>query len=161
MAISGAGRAGGCAAGLFGAAGLPCEPLGSRPPGGTAIRKQYHFRPSPRGLLAWDVQRLVELSAGFPRRRVPLAAIRQIDEPCWHGPDDPAPTCRNILEHARLIMTADLGYPIILSADGGVMDGMHRVLKALMQEREVIDAVRFEEDPAPDFVGLGPAELPY
>jgi hypothetical protein len=41
------------------------------------------------------------------------------------------------------------------------MDGMHRVLKALMLGRGVIDAVRFEEDPAADFVGLAPDELPY
>ena len=125
------------------------------------MRVQYHFRPSPQGLRAWDVQRLVELSAGFPRRQVPLAEIREIDEPYWHGPGDPVPTCRNILEHARLIQAADLTYPVVLSADGGLMDGMHRVLKALMLGRGVIDAVRFEEDPAPDFVGLAPDELPY
>jgi hypothetical protein len=28
----------------------------------SAVRKQYHFRPSRDGLLAWDVDRLVELA---------------------------------------------------------------------------------------------------
>jgi hypothetical protein len=41
------------------------------------------------------------------------------------------------------------------------MDGMHRVAKAVMEGREAIEAVQFDEDPAPDHVGLGPKELPY
>ena len=42
------------------------------------------------------------------------------------------------------------------------MDGMHRVLKALMQGRSHIRAVRFETDPEPDYVGvLDPDDLPY
>src|SRR5437763_1257126 len=43
-------------------------------------RKQYYFRPAARGLLAWDVDRLIELSARLPRFRVPLASIRELDE---------------------------------------------------------------------------------
>ena len=36
------------------------------------MRRQYYFRPSPRGLLAWDVDRLIQLSMPFPRKRVRL-----------------------------------------------------------------------------------------
>ena len=56
---------------------------------------------------------------------------------------------------------ADLAFPIILSADGAVMDGMHRVAKAVRLGREDIDAVQFERDPEPDHVGRGPDDLPY
>ena len=56
---------------------------------------------------------------------------------------------------------ADLSFPIILSADGAVMDGRHRVLKALLQDRDHVEAVQFDEDPEPDHVGLGPDDLPY
>ena len=123
------------------------------------MRKQYYFRPSDRGLLAWDVDRLVELTAAFPRRSIPLSAIRELDE-LWHGDDEKA-TWRAFIEHVKLLRDADLAYPIILSATGAVMDGMHRVAKAVLEGRDTIEAVQFDEDPAPDYVGRRPEELPY
>jgi len=45
------------------------------------MRKQYYFRRSSRGLLAWDVDRLVALSRDFPLLHVPLTDIREIGEP--------------------------------------------------------------------------------
>ena len=121
------------------------------------MRKQYYFRDSPRGLLAWDVDRLVELSSVLPRQRIPLSAIRELDQPWSAGPL----TWRTIVEHLKLTDEADSSYPIILSANGAVMDGMHRVVKAARQGRREIEAVQFDEDPAPDHVGLGPNDLPY
>ncbi len=41
------------------------------------MRKQYYFRHPNRGLLAWDVDRLVKLSGNLPRRNVQLAEIRE------------------------------------------------------------------------------------
>jgi hypothetical protein len=124
-----------------------------------ALRKQYFFRPSSRGLLAWDVDRLIQLSGHLPRKRVPLDEIRELDEN-WFGEDE-RPTWRAMLEHVRLMEEADLSFPIILSASGAVMDGMHRVAKAALEGRNGIEAVQFDEDPEPDHVGLGPNELPY
>lgn len=56
---------------------------------------------------------------------------------------------------------ADLSFPIILSASGAVMDGMHRVARAVLLGRQEIEAVQFERDPEPDHVGKRPHELPY
>lgn len=123
------------------------------------MRKQYYFRPSPQGLLAWDVDRLVRLTRDLPPRLVPLGAIRELDED-WAGKDE-QPTWRALIGHARLIGDADLAYPIILSANGAVMDGMHRVAKAVLEERDTIEAVQFTEDPEPDYVGRDPDDLPY
>ena len=123
------------------------------------MRKQYYFRPSNRGLLAWDVDRLVRLSSDLPRRQIPVTSIRELDE-VWSGDDEP-PTWRTLLEHLRLIDEADLSFPIILSSSGAVMDGMHRVAKAVRQGRAEIGAVQFEKDPEPDHVGRGPRDLPY
>src|SRR5262245_7861696 len=123
------------------------------------MRKQYYFRPSNRGLLAWDVDRLVALTAGFPRRFVPLSAIRELDE-IWRGDDEKA-TWRGMVDHVKLIRDADLSFPIILSASGAVMDGRHRVAKALLENLDTIEAVQFVEDPEPDHVGRGPEDLPY
>jgi hypothetical protein len=125
------------------------------------VRKQYHFRQSPDGLLAWDVDRLVALARNLPVEWVDLAAIRELDEPYWSGINGASLTCREVVEHARLMIECDLSYPIILSSEGRVMDGMHRVGEALLQGRERIRAVRLPSDPPPDFVGLSPDELPY
>lgn len=45
----------------------------------TGLRKQYCFRPSPQGLLSWEVDR-IEPSATLPRRRIPIDAIVELDE---------------------------------------------------------------------------------
>jgi hypothetical protein len=115
------------------------------------LRKQYFFRPSPRGLLAWDVDRLVRLSATLPRKLVPLEPIGKFDHE-WRGA---------MVEHMRLIEQADLSFPIILSATGEIMDGRHRVAKALLLNRTEIEAVQFPIDPEADYVGRDPEDLPY
>ena len=125
------------------------------------MRKQYHFRPTDAGVLIWDVDRLVELSAGFPAFDVPLSEIRELDETFWFDVEGDVPTCRRVAMHAKLIGETDLCHPIILSRDGRVMDGMHRVCKALIEGRETITAVQFAVDPEPDYVDVPPDDLPY
>ena len=125
------------------------------------MRKQYHFWPSDEGLLAWDVERLIELSKDLPRTTVALSSIRELDEVYWFDEAKERPTCRKVLEHMTLIHEVDLSHPIILGSDGRVMDGMHRVAKALLEGNEVIEAVKFERDPEPDYVGCSPEDLPY
>jgi len=125
------------------------------------MRTQYYFRRSPQGLCAWNVHRLVELSQKLPRELVPLAAIRELDEPHWANERVQQLTCREIVDHARLMLECDLTFPIILSSDGRVMDGMHRVCRALLQGLSEIEAVRFIDDPAPDYIGVQPDDLPY
>jgi len=41
------------------------------------------------------------------------------------------------------------------------MDGMHRVGRALLERRESLPAVRFEELPDPDHRNVRPEDLPY
>ena len=125
------------------------------------MRKQYYSRPSDRGDLVWDVNRLVELSSDFPRKEVQLTAIREFNENFWFQDATSEPTFRAVADHARLIQETDLRYPIILAADGRVMDGMHRVAKVHIEGRSVIQAVQFPADPEPDFVGVDIDTLPY
>src|SRR4051794_12221152 len=115
------------------------------------MRKQYYFRPSPQGLLAWDIDRLVLLSRDLPVRAVALSQIRELDAPVF-GEDD-TPSWRALVAHIQLVDAADLRYPIILAANGEVMDGRHRLAKALREGRPAIDAVQFVNDPPPDHVG--------
>lgn len=123
------------------------------------MRKQYYFRHSPRGLLAWDVDRLVELSRDLPIRAVELSSIRELDEPVLF--DGSPATWRILADHLTLVVAADLAFPIILAADGAVMDGRHRLAKALQAGHATIDAVQFAVDPPPDYVGRDPDDLPY
>ena len=125
-----------------------------------AMRKQYYFRPSNRGLLAWDVDRLVALSKPLARTNVSVAVIRELDL-LFASDFERASTWRDVIKDVALIETADLRNPVILSADGSVMDGMHRVAKAVLLGKSTIEAVQFSVDPEPDYVGVTPDKLPY
>ena len=100
------------------------------------------------------------LTKDLPTIQVQLGAIGELDQPYWYA-HGYVPTCRNIAVHARLINEADLAFPIILSSDGGVMDGMHRVAKAAIAGHSTISARQFAQDPEPDYVGVEPDKLPY
>ena len=125
------------------------------------IRAQYYFRRSDHGLLAWDIRRLVELTRDFLLEQVPLSDIAELDETHWYKHEGDLPTCRSLLEHMQLIDEADLSYPIILDHAGRVMDGMHRVCKAVREGKNSVLAVRFATTPDPDFTGCDPDKLPY
>lgn len=124
------------------------------------MRKQYHFRPSSNGFYAWDVDRLVKLSSALPAQTIALERIAELDEPYWFSSGD-NPTCRRIAAHFKLMLEADPQYPIILCADGRLMDGMHRATKALALGHPDILSVRFERTPAADFVDVQPGDLTY
>ncbi|MEO1482622.1 MAG: hypothetical protein AAFU77_10985 [Myxococcota bacterium] len=125
------------------------------------IRPQYHLRKSKDGLLAWQVTRLIELVKDYPVEWIAIASIAELDEPHWYLRPSQVPTCRSLLEHMALVDAADLSYPIIVDSGGRVMDGMHRVCKAVRVGRHQIAARRFPVDPEPDFTGVEPDDLPY
>jgi elongation factor P hydroxylase len=125
------------------------------------VRKQYYFRPSKHGYYAWDIHRLIALSEGFERRMVNLRDIGEIDENYWFAGEGDIPTCRAIVEHMRLIQEVDSSYPVILSAEGHIMDGMHRVARALLDGKAMIEAVQFTITPEPDYEDVYPDDLPY
>jgi hypothetical protein len=124
------------------------------------VRKQYNFRPGQQGLDAWDVDHLIRLSADLPVEEVAVTSIYDVDTDFWFkfGPE---PTVRRIIEQIRLIEEVDLTYPIILGSDGRVMDGMHRVARAILEGRTTIRAVRFTVEPEPDYRNCRPDDLPY
>ena len=124
------------------------------------MRKQYHFRPGRQGLDAWDVDRLVAAVEGAHVEDVPLTAIRELDTEYWYDHGYPA-TVRSVAEHCRLIQQVDLTYPIVLDPDGRVLDGMHRVARALLDGHTAIKAKRLTRMPAPDFQHCTADDLPY
>ena len=75
------------------------------------MRAQYHFQKSPGGLCAWDVHRLVEKSRALIPERVPLSAIRELDQSYWVIDWVPQLTCREIVQHAALPIGEDHAGP--------------------------------------------------
>ncbi len=61
-------------------------------------------------------------------------------------------TKRELALLARRIWDADLQYPVILSAEGWLMDGSHRIIKAVALGLPTIKAVRFATNPEPDHI---------
>src|SRR5690348_9044181 len=112
---------------------------------GEAVR-QTHGRTDENGTRIWFTDRLWELARDLPVHSVRIDSIRELDQNCWFHEKSP-PTCRNVALHAQRIQQADLSYPIILSADGGLMDGGHRLCKAWLLGHTEIRAVRFLNDP--------------
>jgi hypothetical protein len=125
------------------------------------MRKQYHFMPGETGFDAWDVDHLIARSAGLPVQDVPLDSIWEVDSVYWFNDGDEVPTVRSVIEHIRLVDAVDPTYPIILGADGRVMDGMHRVVRAILKGQRTIRAIRFENDPDPDYRNCRPRDLQY
>ena len=127
------------------------------------IRPQYHLRPGPQGLQAWDVRQLIALAAAqkLQPRWVPLATIAELDQRYWFTEPGDSPTPRAIAEHMKLVEAADTAYPVLLDAEGRLMDGMHRAVKRLVQGHGDIWALQFASTPAPHFVGVAADDLPY
>lgn len=102
--------------------------------------------------LVYNVERLWMLTEELPVQTIPLSQVEdELDYPySWFKTKKPSP--REVARHAQLIYEADLSYPIILSAKGIVMDGLHRISKAWLLGVTTIQAVQFVQDPKPDAV---------
>lgn len=94
------------------------------------------------GRHSWSVPRLFELARNLPVMDVPLDHLNvyYIYEKL---------TLREMVMHMRAVHDADLDKPIILDEDGELMDGRHRIMKAMFNGRDTIKAVRFDENPDP------------
>lgn len=114
---------------------------------------EKHTRPVPGGRGLWWTERLWALAADLPVKQVPISEIEEFDLDCWFQGKH-TPSCRAVAEHARRILQADLSYPVILAADGGLMDGAHRISKAWIEGRTQLGAVQFPVTPDPDEVLL-------
>ena len=102
------------------------------------------------GERAWYVETVWAAARDLPVEQVALDTVHEVDADCWFrsGPV----TVREVVDHARRINEADLDIPIILAADGQVLDGMHRVAKAVLHGRSTVPAQRLPVDPEPDWL---------
>lgn len=94
------------------------------------------------GRHSWSVPRLFELARDLPVMDIPLDHLN-----VWHKYD--GITLREMVMHMNAVNDADLSKPIILDEDGELMDGRHRVMKAMLTGKKTIKAVRFDENQQP------------
>ena len=94
------------------------------------------------GRHSWSVPRLFELARSLPVMDVPLNHLS-----LYYTYEKL--TLRDVVMHMKAVNDADLDKPIILDEDGELMDGRHRLMKAMLLGHENIKAVRFDENPSP------------
>lgn len=90
----------------------------------------------------WSVARLIELAKDLEVMDIPITHLY-----IYHKYE--SLYIRDMVMHMRAVNDADLSFPIILDEDGEIMDGRHRVMKALLTEAKTIKAVRFGINPSP------------
>jgi len=102
----------------------------------------------------WSVADIWLASEALPVEEVSLASLDAealLDSTSWSvdGGEAVPLTCREILGHAQRLEDADLSYPVILTPDGVIADGCHRILKAQRLGNQTIRVVRLREMPTP------------
>jgi hypothetical protein len=104
--------------------------------------------------LVWYTQRLWSEASTLNPFDLELSSIQELDQDCWFGSGISVrkPTLREVASHCQRINSADLEWPIILNVDGSLMDGGHRVCRALIEGRTTVRAVQFAVMPEPDEV---------
>lgn len=94
------------------------------------------------GRHSWSVSRLFELARNLPIMDIPLdhLSVYYTYEKL---------TLREMVTHMKAVNDSDLDKPIIMDEDGELMDGRHRLMKAMLLGNATIKAVRFDENPSP------------
>lgn len=95
-----------------------------------------------QGNRAWVTARLVELAKDLEVFDLPLKHI-DISRRPWGSEK----TIKNMAYHVKRSQKTDLSFPVIMDDHGQIMNGWHRILKALVEGRESVKAVRFEVTP--------------
>jgi hypothetical protein len=112
--------------------------------------------PPPRrsfsdGRAIWYIDGIWAAAEGLPEEELSIDAVRELDEVCWFSDAwGKRPTCRAVVAHCKRILDADLGYPVILGPKGEVLDGVHRIAKAMLAGATTVRAVRLPAMPKED-----------
>jgi hypothetical protein len=93
---------------------------------------------------SWSVARLVDAAKDLEPFDMPIAGI-DLDAQIWEGSN-----MFMLAFHVKKVNEADLSSPIILDWNGSVADGRHRIIKAIIQGKRTIKAVRLQHKLEPD-----------
>lgn len=95
----------------------------------------------------WIVTNIIARAKDLAPFDLPLAAIYSGSE-VWPA----VGSAYGIAHHVRRALDVDTNHPIIMCQQGFIMDGWHRVLRALIEGKTTIKAVRFVETPPYDYL---------
>lgn len=89
----------------------------------------------------YNVHAAISLSVNLPVKSLSLDDIYiQYPSPCSND-------FRDFIAHMKLVIDADLKYPILLNENGAIIDGKHRLAKAVLNGHKTIKTRRFLKDP--------------
>lgn len=88
--------------------------------------------------------KLIEHSKKYKVFDLPLASI-DLRRGAWE-----VNNLQDFIHHAKRCQDANLDYPIILDVYGTIADGCHRLVKAIVQGKRTIKAIRLETMPPYD-----------
>lgn len=60
-------------------------------------------------------------------------------------------TLREFIAHSKSVEESDLSYPVLMNEDGYIIDGRHRLAKAIITGEKTIKCKRFASDPSACF----------
>jgi hypothetical protein len=99
------------------------------------------------GEKVWVVTNLIEKAKDLEPFDLPVAGIYS-GSAVWSLTG----SAYGVAAHARRALDVNTTYPVILDEEGFIMDGWHRVLRALIDGATTIKAVRFDKTPQPDYM---------
>lgn len=109
-----------------------------------AIKKAWTFDDSQTIFIygkKYNIHAAVFAARGLPVVEIPMEHMNfSTVAPCHDN-------FRSFVEHVKMVNEADLSFPILLNQDGAIIDGKHRLAKALLEGRSFILAQRFPTDP--------------
>jgi len=121
---------------------------------GVPRRKQTHSNVRDGKRYVWYTENLWPRAAELQVFEIALEEVKAwtgrpaLDEDCWFG--GRSATLRDVARHCARINATNLQHPIILNDDGSLMDGGHRVCRALLEGRSTVTAVQFSAMPPAD-----------
>ena len=101
------------------------------------------------GNKVWEVPRLIRLTKEQKLKPFKLYLNNiDLDVERWNNTNN----IFGYATHMKRVLNTELKYPIILDYSGCIIDGWHRIVKALIEGKEYINAVRFKEYIEPDYI---------
>ena len=101
-------------------------------------------------IFVYDCTEIYRLARNSPIESVRLADF-DLSKMFWFTSLEQA-SVSAVLEHINRINAACAEDPIVLAPDGALLDGLHRLAKAVFEKRYVIPARRLAIEPTPIFV---------
>ena len=104
----------------------------------------------------WNLKDIWKITEKFDVQKISVEMLwneRYAKAWCWQHEDEKIDN-EFFLHHMERVGKADLSYPIILSEEGLIFDGVHRLMKAKYLGLEYVACVKFSKDPVPSTVKM-------